>query len=79
MADIALVDVPHTDTDDGQRTSIDEPASRPRRVRTRRRGVGTYVLRAFVIVYLFFLVAWPVSLVAQRTFEGGFENLRGIL
>ena len=79
MADIALVDVPHSDPDEDQRSSIDEPTSRPPRVRTQRRGVGTYVLRVFVIVYLFFLVAWPVSLVAQRTFEGGFENLRGIL
>jgi sulfate transport system permease protein len=32
-----------------------------------------------VIAYLFFLVAWPVFLVAQKTFEGGLDNLRGIL
>ncbi|MHB1140123.1 MAG: sulfate ABC transporter permease [Microthrixaceae bacterium] len=37
------------------------------------------MLRVLVIVYLFFLVAWPVSLVAQRTFEGGLENLQGVL
>ena len=79
MADIALVDVPHVDPDEDQRSAIDEPTRRPRREHAPRRGVGTYVLRTFVIVYLFFLVAWPVSLVAQRTFEGGLENLRGIL
>ncbi len=78
MADIALVDVPHVDPDDDQR--VDTAAERrPTRLPQARRGVGTYVLRVFVIVYLFFLVAWPVSLVAQRTFEGGLDNLRGIL
>ncbi len=78
MADIALVDVPHVDPDDDQR--VDTAAQRrPTRLPQARRGVGTYVLRVFVIVYLFFLVAWPVSLVAQRTFEGGLDNLRGIL
>ncbi|WP_374210612.1 sulfate ABC transporter permease [Dermatobacter hominis] len=36
-------------------------------------------MRFFVVVYLFFLVAWPVALVGQRTFEGGLDNLRGVL
>ena len=79
MADLSLLDVPHTDPTEGQREGTSSP---PRRGPTRsraRKGVGTYVLRAFVVVYLFFLVAWPVSLVAQRTFEGGLDNLRGIL
>ncbi|MFW6773769.1 sulfate ABC transporter permease [Nocardioides sp. CPCC 205120] len=31
-----------------------------------RRGPLTYVLRVLVLVYLLLLVAWPVSLVAQR-------------
>ena len=79
MADLSLLDVPHTDPDEGQREgSSSPPRRRPTRTRTRK-GVGTYVLRAVVIVYLFFLVAWPVSLVAQRTFEGGLDNLRSIL
>ena len=78
MADIALVDVPHVDPDDDQRLDTAEQGRTSRRPQARR-GPGTYVLRVFVIVYLFFLVAWPVSLVAQRTFEGGFDNLRGIL
>ena len=44
-----------------------------------RRGPVTYVLRTFVIVYLFVLVVWPLSEVARQTFaptkanaEGGF-------
>ena len=36
------------------------------------------VTRLLVAAYLFFLVAWPVSLVAQRTFEDGFTSLQGI-
>lgn len=77
MADLELLDVPHTDRDEGQRVATSSP--RRRRSRSARKGVGTYVLRVLVIVYLFFLVAWPVSLVAQRAFEGGLDNLRGIL
>ena len=41
--------------------------------------MGRYVLRLVVVAYLFLLVAWPVSLVAENTFDGGLENLRGIL
>jgi sulfate transport system permease protein len=33
----------------------------------------------FVVLYLFFLVAWPVSLVAQRTFKGGLQTLTDVL
>lgn len=43
------------------------------------RGPGRYLARAIVTTYLFFLVAWPVFLVGQNTFEGGLENLRGIV
>jgi len=39
----------------------------------------TYAFRAVVIAYLFFLVAWPVSLVVKYTFEDGFESLRSLL
>ena len=43
------------------------------------RSLWTYVRRVIVIVYLVLLVAWPVSLVAVNTFEGGFENLSAVL
>ncbi len=49
------------------------------RRRRPRRGVGRYVLRLIVAAYLILLVAWPVSLVAKNTFDGGLDNLRGIL
>ncbi len=42
-------------------------------------GPGAYLVRLLVIVYLFFLVAWPVYLVAKNTFADGMENLNGIL
>lgn len=50
-------------------TPLDGAPTRPakRRVRSRR-GPLAYVLRAVVIVYLFFLVVWPVSVVVQRAF-----------
>ncbi|MEV0560594.1 sulfate ABC transporter permease subunit [Dactylosporangium sp. NPDC050588] len=46
---------------------------------TRRRGPVTYLIRLVVVVYLFFLVAWPVYLVGQNTFKNGFDDLRAIL
>ncbi len=48
------------------------------RVRRRPSLAFRIVTRLLVTAYLFFLVAWPVSLVAQRTFEDGFTSLRGI-
>ena len=36
-------------------------------------------MRLVVTVYLVMLVAWPVSLVATHTFDGGLDNLRGVL
>ena len=44
-----------------------------------RRGPGRYVLRLIVVVYLFLLVAGPVSLVVTHTFADGWDDLRGIL
>jgi sulfate transport system permease protein len=41
--------------------------------------LGRWALRLIVAGYLFLLVAWPVSLVAKNTFDGGLDNLRGIL
>lgn len=76
MADLTLIDTPHTDRDADQRTLDDTGRRRQRRARP---GLGTYALRFVVIAYLFFLVAWPVSLVVQRTFADGLGDLRGIL
>lgn len=52
--------------------------SRPAR-RRRERTATTYVFRIIVSAYLLLLVAWPVSLVAQKTFEDGTTSLRSIL
>lgn len=37
----------------------------------RRSGRTRHVLRAIVVIYLFFLVAWPLSLVVTNTFGDG--------
>jgi sulfate transport system permease protein len=37
------------------------------------------VRRAIVVAYLFLLVAWPVSLVVVKTFDGGLTNLQTAL
>jgi sulfate transport system permease protein len=67
-------------TDD---TTDDTPAvidpGRRARLSTRRRRPITYVFRLIVTAYLFFLVAWPVSLVVKNTFTDGLSDLRGIL
>lgn len=39
------------------------------------RGPVTWLLRVIVVGYLFFLVVWPVSLVARATFADGFGTL----
>ncbi|MEO6472177.1 MAG: sulfate ABC transporter, partial [Aeromicrobium sp.] len=46
---------------------------------TQPKTAGTYLRRGIVITYLFFLVAWPVALVVQHTFKGGFTNLHTAL
>jgi len=38
-----------------------------------------WLLRAVAVGYVFFLVAWPVSLVAVRTFENGTADLVGLV
>ena len=53
-----------------------ETAARPPRV---RKTPMTYVLRLVATAYLFFLVAWPVSLVATNTFEDGLGSIRALL
>ncbi|WP_234410784.1 sulfate ABC transporter permease [Nocardioides terrigena] len=53
-----------------------EASRRPPRV---RRTPTTYVLRLVATAYLFFLVAWPVSLVATNTFEDGLGSIRALL
>jgi sulfate transport system permease protein len=52
-----------------------EERRRPPRV---RKTPVTYLLRFIVTAYLFFLVAWPVSLVAINTFDGGFGSIRSL-
>ena len=50
-------------------TPTDGALTAPARRRVRsRRGPLALVLRTVVVLYLFFLVAWPVSLVVQRAF-----------
>lgn len=44
-----------------------------------RRGPVAYLLRLLVVAYLFFLVAWPVSLVATNTFDEGFVSITDLL
>lgn len=43
--------------------------------RIRRRTPVTYLLRVVVAGYLFLLVAWPVSKVVTRTFDGGTSSV----
>jgi sulfate transport system permease protein len=62
---------------DGPAT-VPDPGRRARLSRRRRRPV-TYLFRFIVTAYLFFLVAWPVSLVVKNTFSDGLTDLRGIL
>ncbi|MCW2798840.1 MAG: sulfate transporter [Aeromicrobium sp.] len=47
--------------------------------RVRPKTAGTYVRRGIVLTYLFLLVVWPVSLIAQHTFGNGFGNLHTAL
>lgn len=53
-----------------------EERRRPTRV---RKTPVTYLLRFIVTAYLFFLVAWPVSLVVTHTFDNGWESIRSLL
>jgi sulfate transport system permease protein len=54
--------------------------ARRKGVRARERKTPlTYVFRVAVIGYLFLLVAWPVSLVAENTFADGFDSIEEIL
>jgi sulfate transport system permease protein len=53
-------------------------AERRRPPRVRRTPV-TYLLRFIVTAYLFFLVAWPVSLVVTNTFDNGWQSIRSLL
>lgn len=67
---------------DGAAPAATGPGLRPGPTGSRRRprrSPTTYLFRVVVIAYLFLLVAWPVSLVAQKTFEDGFTSLRAIL
>ena len=60
---------------------IAEPVADERRTRAPRvrKTPMTYVLRIIATAYLFFLVAWPVSLVVTNTFDGGFSSISSLL
>ena len=53
-----------------------EERRKPPRV---RKTPVTYLLRFIVTAYLFFLVAWPVSLVVTHTFDDGWGSIRSLL
>ena len=55
------------------------PAEERRRPPRVRKTPVTYLLRFIVTAYLFFLVAWPVSLVVTHTFDNGWESIRSLL
>lgn len=52
------------------------PVKKGRRAPRVGRTPATYVLRFIAAAYLFFLVAWPVSLVVTNTFDGGLDSIR---
>jgi len=60
-------------------TAIAFDPGRRARLSTRRRRPTTYLFRLIVTAYLFFLVAWPLTLVVKNACTDGFEDLRGIL
>ncbi len=49
-----------------------------RRVPSGQHPAVRWTFRILVTAYLFLLVAWPVSLVVRKTFDGGLTHLRGI-
>ena len=54
------------------------PAKRPRAPRDGSPWVK-WAMRVLVVGYLFFLVAWPTSLVAKNTFANGFQGIQDAL
>ena len=52
-----------------------QPGAPPPRRRRVRRTPLSYLFRFIAIAYLFFLVAWPISLVVKNTFSDGFTEL----
>ncbi len=54
------------------------PAKKPRSARDSSPWVR-WGMRVLVITYLFFLVAWPTSLVAKNTFANGFQGIQDAL
>ena len=64
-------------------TLVHEPEAPPVAERRRpprvRKTAVTYLMRFIVTAYLFFLVAWPVSLVATNTFADGFGSIRSLV
>jgi sulfate transport system permease protein len=64
--------------DEDESPSPTDPGRRAR-LATRRRRPITYLFRFIVAAYLFFLVAWPLTLVVKNSFSDGLTDLRGIL
>ena len=62
-----------------QPTAAAAPVEERRRAPRVRKTPVTYLLRFIVAAYLFFLVAWPVSLVVTNTFDNGWESIRSLL
>ena len=81
MADALTRDAVHRDGafGDGADDGVGRVARRGRDRRRPRRRPFALVLRVVVIAYLVLLVAWPLSLVVQHTFEEGTSSLESIL
>ena len=60
-----------------EQSAVAPPQTTRARTRFPRRP-SRHVFRLIVAAYLILLVAWPVSLVARKTFDGGFSNLQGV-
>ena len=56
-----------------------EPGERAPRRRRKKKTRATYLFRFIALAYLFFLVAWPVSLVVKNTFANGLSDLTDLL
>jgi sulfate transport system permease protein len=73
VAEIQAVEEAQAPAPAGRRAPKGAPARR------RQKTPATYVFRVLVTAYLFVLVAWPVGLVVQKSFEDGSTSLTSIL
>lgn len=56
-------------------TEVRPATAAAKRARRPRKRPAVYVLRFIALAYVFFLVAWPVSLVYANTFSGGIDSI----